>query len=376
MRLLYISCNPEEQNSLMVEDEINEMTLRISLTPGDRVQSTFLPRCRLEDLATRIAQHRPKVLHIAAHGSDNELLFASSTGESKRLSGQTLKQLLPAQNGPRLVYLNACNSHDIAKELVGRVAIVVATSTPITNRASRAAAGLFYERLTEGCTVQEAFEAAKSLGKALESSCEWTLESAPDCDPAIERFCERLEIVARFSDHPPKVNKYGFYDFDLGVVGCPEGTAQVVLFTDESAFKIDADIDDESDVALEMAMVGLHSLDKGTMWFREQWPSDGDFRLYACAVTRSGEMLMCRSSLVEAIERCYRNTNYRAGALSSEVIGKHLAKLQAIDGLTVHAPRSSPSKAKKSSTRKAAVGTKTKTTKRAAKKVAKRAARK
>ena len=369
MKLLYVACNPKMSEPLMLEDEINELTMRVSLTPGDRVQSIFLPSCRLEDLPYQIRHHCPDVLHIAAHGSQEGLQLAGMAGEPRQLTGGMLTSFLSAEKPPRILYLNACNSLPLGQELLSSVPMVVATDTQISNRVARASAGLFYTRLAEGCSVLEAFDAARAIGESLHGSQPWRLLHQEQIDPDAQRLCDRFEIVARFSEHSPKANADGFFDFDVGVIGCPSGTNQVVLFTDESTFIIDADDTEESDMAFELCMVGRHTPNHGVVWFNEQWPGDGDFRIYACAVSSSGELTTAKSTLCEALERCYRNTGYRRGAISEKKVAEAIRALQATDGTVAFAPAKRQKNFTKRKPAKAGVGAKTKGPRKAAAKL-------
>ena len=134
---------------------------------------------------------------------------------------------------------------------------------------------------------------------------------------------------ARFHELKPSRKPGGFYELDVGVIGCPPDTTQVVIFTDESSFNTDADDFDESDMAFDLAMVARHSMTKGELWFEEEWPTDGDFRLYACAVSASGRHLTTMSLVADAIDLYHLKSNYRAGKVNRKVGDKHLALLRA-----------------------------------------------
>lgn len=351
MKLLYIACNPSTEDTLMIENEINELTLRISAIPGDHIQSVFLPQCRLEDLPHQISLHRPDILHVAAHGDENELFLATASGDKAPVTSRMLGHFLPADHPPQLIYLNSCNSAPMAKYLSQYSPIVIASSTPISNLAARASAGVFYARLAEGCTVMQAYHAAESLGQSLQPDSAWVLETTPSVVATNIRLCETFKLVARFTGGIPKPLRDGFYELDVGVIGCPANTVQVVLFTTESSFNFGADEFDESVMAFEMAMVARHSINKGTLWFEEEWKTESDFKLFACAVTADGTITTTSSMICDAVDRCHDKTNFLKGKVSQALVQPHLENLRTWDGLSVAAPEK-PAQIKKAPTAK------------------------
>lgn len=374
MKLLYIACNPPSERTLMIENEINELTLRISAIPGDRIQAFFLPYCRIEELPYQIALHRPDILHIAAHGEEKSLYLANAKGDRIAVTPQMLGNFLPIDYPPQLIYLNACNSEPVARYLTAHAAIVIGSTTPISNLAARASAGLFYSRIGEGGSVAQAFDAARSLGQALQPDSGWAMLSRSQNETFTSRLCERFEIVARFSPLEPERKANGYYDFDVGVMGCPPATRQVVIFTDESSFNREARDENESQMAFEMAMVGRYSLSRGTMWFEENWESDGDFRLFAAAVTPEGRLVTTAVMLCDAIDRHYAMTNFRGGRVDPAQAQHHLGLLRGWNGIASESAgatsRRSPNAAAASGTRRKTASKTTQTKAKAKKKAA------
>lgn len=328
MKLLYIACNPPTEGPLMVESEINELTLRMYAIPGEQIRCVFMPSCRFEDLPHQIAHHRPDILHIAAHADNEKLFLANARGDKVLVTGEMLSRILPTDHPPQMVYLNTCNSQEMANVLVRRVPIVIASTTAISNLAARTCAGTFYARIAEGGTVRDAFEAARAVSEGMQATGDWELFAQTDTDVDELRPCPRFEIVARFSRSKPSRDSKGFYDLHFGVIGAPANTTQVVLFTDESSFILEADDSCESDMAQELAMVGRHSITRGWMWFHEGWPTDGDFRLYACAVTASGTITTATSMVGDAIERYYKKSSSQDGKVPKESALREIASLR------------------------------------------------
>jgi hypothetical protein len=88
------------------------------------------------------------------------------------VTAKMLGAFLPPERPPRVVYLNSCDSKEIAKEIVdlGSAAMAIGSTAPISNRAARAAAAAFYERLLAGLSIARACASAKSMLEALTRS--------------------------------------------------------------------------------------------------------------------------------------------------------------------------------------------------------------
>jgi hypothetical protein len=102
-------------------------------------------------------QHRPDILHIAAHSADKKLYLANYENETVQLDADMLLTFLSDVSPPRLIYLNACNSQEIAKDLIRVVPMAIGSTAPISVKAGRATAVSFYERVLDGSSVGKAF---------------------------------------------------------------------------------------------------------------------------------------------------------------------------------------------------------------------------
>jgi len=102
-----------------------------------------------------------RALHFAGHGQGSALCLERSTGAvSHCVSGKELVELLSSRRGTDLIFLSACDSDSLAKELSRVVKHVVAVKGMLENAVAAGFAWQFYLGVFNGCTVQDAFDQA------------------------------------------------------------------------------------------------------------------------------------------------------------------------------------------------------------------------
>ena len=306
MKVMFVASNPADGEDLLLEREITELQRRSAAMGSERVEFVFFPRLPLEEFPLEVLKQCPDVLHISAHGDKNGLEFTNSSGGTVRLRARALRNFLTMEKPPRIVYLNACESKAIAEELANEIQIAIGTTAKITNRAARSAALLFYDHLIGGASVRRAFEAGKSM---IESLADEGTSSEIYAKEGVSIDTETLhsvpKIVARFFKDKWRPPRDGFYEFEVGVTGCPRNSVQVVIFTDDKSFIVpedDDDVEDEQFLAGELCKVVRGVASRGTIWAESTWLSYGDFRLFASGVTAGGEQFVASSTLCDALK--------------------------------------------------------------------------
>ena len=310
MKVLYIGSRADEAASLDLEREVTDLQRRFGDALGEPVSFSFLPRVLAEELAVTLARHRPDILHISAHGSANELALTNEAGAEVLLTATALRAYLPFDKPPRLVYLNACNSQEIAKALAEVVPMAIGITEPITNRAARTGAAAFYASVLDGASVSHAFDVARhTIGTMQSGETTAVLHVRTGIQPEMEFLHRVPRIVADFVDGTPRLDK-GRYLIRSGIVGCAANTVQVVIFTDDSSFLDDYDAEDSNDeLASRLCFVVRRTPVKGVLWTGEcdNWWVSGDFRLFATGVAGDGTVFTVPATLVsDAIEHRYR----------------------------------------------------------------------
>jgi hypothetical protein len=251
------------------------------------------------------------------------------------LTAEMLCAFLDVDQAPRLVYLNACDSAPIARELVKRVPMAIGTTAPITNRAARKAAVAFYTRLLEGKSVQSAFETGRMIMKGLDNAATSSeLFCQSGCNAQSQRLHAVTRILARFLNDVPRAKDGVNYKVELGLVGCPRHTKQIIFFTDDESFGEDS------------YSVVRGTVVRGEMWLEDDpWETFGDFRLFACGITAGGDHYSVTGELCTAI-KTYYDKSYFSGATKPEFRDRlvaAIAQLRSMDG-TSNRPRTDPRK--------------------------------
>jgi hypothetical protein len=304
MKVLYVASNPDHATDLTAAREITELQRRF-VSGGDGVSFVFLPELRVEDLPLQLINIAPDILHVAAHGNAKVLSLSNQTGETVELSADMLSVFL-RERPPRLVYLNACNSSHIAREIVrnGSIPMAIGSTAPITNHAACSSAVAFYERILAGFPVDRAFGVCDQMLKALSGSTATVeLFVMPGTNSATEILHRVPVIVAEFKGGKPRLTADNFYTCRLGVAGCPPATTQVIFFTDDESFINDVDTY-ENDLSLVVRGVPV----TGMLWAPKDsfWQAMGDHRLFAACTIAGGGCYSTSSTLADALENRYR----------------------------------------------------------------------
>src|SRR5665213_3051286 len=167
MKVLYLASNSADLESLRIEQDITELQRTIAQVSGDPVTFIFLPALPFEEIEQQIALFKPDILHITAHGGPNELYLSNSAEMKVPLTSDALKAVISAHI-PELVYINACTSDKIAKELAGYVPHAIGTTAPITNFAARKSAVSFYRSLLRGQSLETAYSVSAATVNTLD----------------------------------------------------------------------------------------------------------------------------------------------------------------------------------------------------------------
>ncbi|QJR10055.1 hypothetical protein DSM104443_01106 [Usitatibacter rugosus] len=346
MKLLFVASNPQDQKTLALEREITEIQRRIGWQSTGTVEFTFLPALAVEDFTTTLLKVRPDVVHLSAHGDNEALRMASASGKSIEITGEILAAMLTVRVRPKLVYVNACNSAAIAKEIAKVVPMAIGSTASIENGAARATAIVFYEGLLSGSTVTEAFHASSALLSALSGgTAQSALFPSGSTDlPATVSLVHLPKIVAKF---PEKTNgaidysadKFGEFDLDIGLAGCPADTVQIVFFTDDETMSdedegwLDNYLESDEERAASYAKIVRGYPVRGRIWCESVWTAAGDFRIFATGSTGTGRTFSAYAMVCDALEAGLRTSEYqKLRSADREGIAAAISKLRENDG--------------------------------------------
>lgn len=301
MKVLFVSSDAGPKDSLNIRQEITELQMQAARAAGEEVRFMFLPSLSFEELPSQIHSFAPDILHIAAHANPDYLSLMDAAGKPVAISARALGTFLPPTKRPRLVYLSACNSDSMAQALTAKVPMAIGTNMPITNRAARTGATIFYQKLFAGESVEAAFNASR---EAIVASQNRKVKSVLRCQsgvtPANEIMYRVPTIVAGLVDGS---RSSGTCAVRFGMVGCPANVRQVVFFTDDESF----DQNDDRGHDMCAVAVGKPSGPTRELWVDEEdeWEDiDGDFAVFAVAVTADRKMFSVSCMLSDALEHC------------------------------------------------------------------------
>ena len=130
----------------------------------DRFEFQQVQAATYGNLRTSLMEHQPHVLHISAHGTPaGELVFEADGDGSRVVPKKNLIRLLKGlRDRLRLVFLNACHSQEIARDIPPAIDLAIGMNDDIADAAALRLSVAFYEALAYGRTVENALDVALS----------------------------------------------------------------------------------------------------------------------------------------------------------------------------------------------------------------------
>lgn len=301
MKLLFLATGCDGSIPLGIPAEI---ALLEGIFRNARQEFMALPAATVEQIPSALFRRSCDVLHFTAHGEGDVLQTMTGRGGIVAASPDHLLAFIDAKRGPRLLYLNACDSAGIAKAMVAKwpnqgVPFAIGVSAPVSADYCTAAAGSFYERLLGGMSLQSAFDSAdQQLLQASSGRVCLKLHPAPGQDAKETYF--RPQILARLARRYERGD--GQFEIIFGIRNAPRETRQTVFFTD------DDDMIDSPDDALgnQLCQISRRQRDRsGIVWCDrlEAWRIKADFDVHAVGVTYDEGHWFVSSTFVDAFQR-------------------------------------------------------------------------
>lgn len=160
IRILFVLSCPPGRYQIDTAEEIRQIRAELqSAQHRDRFTHELIIAATYTDLRKALRQHKPHILHIACHGTeDAELVLSDGHGDEERIDAATFVELLEVlKDDLRLVVLNACHSAAITAKLVPAIDLVLGMRGAVTDRSAIDFATVFYESLAAGDTVEAGF---------------------------------------------------------------------------------------------------------------------------------------------------------------------------------------------------------------------------
>ena len=176
-KILVLVSNPKGTSNLNLLPEIRDLQEALQRSQN---RERFAVEWRIAkyqtDLRRYILDVKPQIIHFCGHGTEQGLLLEDDSGRVKVVANEVLIDLLKAfVDRIECVLLNACDSGNLADDLVQHLNYVVGMNQEVRDDAAIAFAEGFYDTLGAGESYERAFEVGRNAmsGKA-------TLRHAPD----------------------------------------------------------------------------------------------------------------------------------------------------------------------------------------------------
>lgn len=163
IKVLVLAANPvdEDNERLALDEEIRNIREKIRASDyRDSLELVPWLATRPGDLLEALNEVKPHVVHFAGHGDERgRVLLVDESGKSKPLSGFQLAPLFAVvRDNLRLVFLNLCHSHSLARALTADIDFAIGMRGKMGDEAARIFAGGFYRAIGFGRSVQAAFD--------------------------------------------------------------------------------------------------------------------------------------------------------------------------------------------------------------------------
>jgi hypothetical protein len=166
IKILFLAANPTDRARLELGSEFR--AIQDALLRG-KYRGSFkllLPQLavRIDDFTSALTREQPHIVHFSGHGSVEQGIAFEGVGRSSRPAGrEELTDLFKVlAHNARLIFLNACHTHEQAAILGRIVDYTIGTSSRILDVEAREFSAQFYRALFDGTTVPGAFQTAQS----------------------------------------------------------------------------------------------------------------------------------------------------------------------------------------------------------------------
>lgn len=164
--VLLASASPDTAVRIRVDKEFSAIITRMRSTNlRDRFEFVQIQAATFDTLRSNLQQHKPHVLHISSHGTeDGALKFEPFDGDPGIVSKSKLLKLFRALRADnlRLIVVNACHSHALTRDIPSVIDLAIGMSDNVKDKAAIDFAVAFYEALGYGRDIENAFDLGTS----------------------------------------------------------------------------------------------------------------------------------------------------------------------------------------------------------------------
>lgn len=163
LNVLYLTANPDEQNSLRVDAEVRQVQEAVRGSKlRDNIELLYRPAADFNSIIDGLNDHAPEIVHFSGHGYSGGL--AVDHAKVTRPKGNVLtfdilgKAFAAVDIPPRVVVLNACESAGAKKALLSSVSAMIVMRESVSDVAATALATRFYAAIAAGQSLKSAFK--------------------------------------------------------------------------------------------------------------------------------------------------------------------------------------------------------------------------
>lgn len=161
--LLFLGANPAHSSQLALDAEFQCIRAALSAAPqGARFALHPYWHVHPRDLAARVVEHSPKLVHFCGHGTElGELVFEGHNRDARPAAPEVVAELFAHAQSVRCVVLSACYSDLQAEAIARHVDWVVGMSGAVPDELVLEFCAGFYRALGHGRSIAESFELAR-----------------------------------------------------------------------------------------------------------------------------------------------------------------------------------------------------------------------
>lgn len=158
VKILLLSANPKNTNSLRLAEEFREIKESIKLSPHRDSFEVFQGEAiRPKELRRLILEKSPHIIHFSGHGEKDGILLENDSGETHQVHGEVLKDLFSLFDSINCVILNSCYSTTQAEHLKSVVPYIIGMSKSIKDQSSINFSIGFYDAIASNRSVEDSF---------------------------------------------------------------------------------------------------------------------------------------------------------------------------------------------------------------------------
>lgn len=160
VKVLFVSANPIDMPNLQLDVELREIQQNLDLsTRGATFEFYSKVAVQPTDLTRELLKTQPNIVHFSGHGSSYGGIYLENQAGKAQLVETDVLSMLFEQFSDQIdcVILNCCFSEKQAESISKHIKFVIGMDKQISDEASSAFSIGFYQALSEGRSIEEAY---------------------------------------------------------------------------------------------------------------------------------------------------------------------------------------------------------------------------